>query len=264
MSDLFDRVCTVTIGGREFNSPPFSIEFSQTAKIGGLMACVLKLYNPNDDTIKMFEAKRIGGVTQYPKVLIDAGYKKKRGTCTVGEVIDFKVNYGPPDRIIEAKISDASTKWINGWIGQTYNNMSASLVLTSLFASVGLGTSSIQLGQEKLYSKITIGKFSDAVRQICRDTKSEFSFKNGLIRIYPITPSLKKATVLSPRTGLIGRPEKIPNGYKVKSLFLYDIEVGDYVFVQSRDLNSPFKVTSYKKDFSSFGNAVCEFEVQKI
>ena len=122
MNELFDRVCSVIIGGKEFNSPPFSIEFNQTAKIGTLMACSLKLYNPNNDTIRMFEAKKAGQVKIYPKILIDAGYKEKHGTCTIGEVSDFKVSYGPPDRILEAKIGDISSKWINGIINQTYNN----------------------------------------------------------------------------------------------------------------------------------------------
>jgi hypothetical protein len=264
VSKLFDRICTVTIDEKAFKSPPFSIEFTQTAKIGTLMSNVLKLYNPSNDTIKLFESKKIGGKTIYPKILIEAGYKELNGTCTIGEVTDFKVSFGPPDRIIEAKIGDISGKWINGYVNQTYNNMSAKFVLTAMFASVGVLASSIELGQSKSYPSITIRKFSDAVRQICRDTKSEFTFKNGLIRISPITPRLKKAKLLSPTTGLIGKPEKIPSGYKIKTLFIYDIEVGDYVMVESQDLKNSFKITSYKKTFSSFGNAECEFEVIKL
>jgi len=264
MNELYDRVCSVIIGGKEFNSPPFSIEFTQTAKIGTLMACSLKLYNPNNDTIKMFEAKKVGQAKIYPKILIDAGYKEKHGTCTIGEVSDFKVSYGPPDRILEAKIGDISSKWINGIINQTYNNMTADLILRSVLGSVGVGFNNIELGEKKTYKTLTIRKFSDGIRQICKDTKSEFTFKNGLIRITPITPRLKKATLISPRTGLIGRPEKIATGYKIKTLFLYDIEIGDYIVLQSEDINSNFKVTQYSKKFSSFGAAGCEFEVKPL
>ena len=264
MSKLFDRVCTINISGKEFKSPPFSIEFTQTAKIGTLMANVLKLYNPSNDTIKLFESKKVAGRTVYPKVLIEAGYKEQNGTCTIGEVTDFKVQYGPPDRIIEAKIGDISSAWINGYVNQTNNNMSAQFILRSIFLVTGVQASAIELGQNKTYPTITIRKLSDAIRQICRDTKSEFTFKNGLIRISPIIPRLKKAKLLSPTTGLVGKPEKLPQGYKINTLFIYDIEVGDYVLIQSDELNAPFKVTSYKKTFSSFGNAGCEFEVIKI
>jgi hypothetical protein len=227
------------------------------------MSNSLRLFNPNEETVKLFEPKRVGGRKIFPQVIIEAGYKEKKGTCCIGQANQYSISFGV-DRVLEVKIGDISRQWINGYVNQTYKNMPASSILVLMLTSVGVGFQGIELGKPKLYRSITIRKFSDGLKQICRDTDSEFSFKNGVIRIYPKTPRLKRATLLTNKTGLLQRPEKTDRGFKLKTLFFYDIEIGDYVRVESEKVNTNFKVVEYKKNFSTFGEANCEFDVVAI
>lgn len=265
MSQLFNRICDLTLASKKFSYPPFSIEFEQTFSAGSISATIAKLYNPNSDTIKMAEPKKSGKTFTFPTCIINAGYKEDSGTCVYGEVIAFTVSKSGTERILELKISDASQKYACSQIMKTFENMKASQILSKILTDVGIDYKSQELGSDITYPKITLTTLKSALDRISRDTQSDYFFKNGVFEIKPKTYNKKKEVyLLSPQTGLIGSVEKNKTGIKFKTLFLYKIQPLEIVKIETRDYNGYFKITKGKKVFSTFSEGVSEFEAVAI
>ena len=262
MKSLFDRVCTVTVGAKQFASPPFAIEFEQSFSLGALSSGVVRLFNPAPDTIKIAEGVPFGNTKKFPSVTVDAGYSNFHGTTMVGDVFDFSVKQQGPDRVLEMKISDQTYKWSTALINQTFAKQRASTIIQILLAKVGI-TGAVTLAKEKFYESFTAVFFAQAIQQIVRDCGSIYYFRDGTFYIAPSTPNTETATLLTASTGLLGKPEKTQRGLKVRTLFLYNIGNGSWVQIKSADVNETGKVINGKKRFSSFGESVCEFEVVK-
>ncbi|PJZ49217.1 phage protein [Leptospira saintgironsiae] len=261
MSKLFNRVAKVNIGGREFSYPPFSIEFTQEQKIGNLQSATLKLYNPAPETVRVFEAKKKGGGKIFPKVTVSAGYKEDSGTVVLGEAINYSVSQSGLDRVLEVQISDSTTKWSTAIVNKSYKKSSASSIIKDACKTVGIDPGEIELGEDKTYESMTIRGFNESIRKIALDTKSEFYFRNGLLTLQPKTSKKKKVTLLNSSSGLLDKPEKTAKGYKIKTLFLYALSVGMIVKIESKEVNITAKIVKGVKNFSTFGDAGCEFEV---
>lgn len=260
MSDLYKRIASVKIGNRVFTFPPFSVEFDQTIKIGVPTTTTLKLYNPAPDTIKACEATGAGLAKKYPQVTIDAGYEEEHGTCVIGSVYKYEVKKQGADRVLECNISDQTMNWQNAIINKTWKKTSGSVILKDMLASLGI-TASVSLGTDKTYVTFTATTFRSAVQKIITDTKSEYIFKNGT---FEATPKTKKNTtnvyLLTPETGLLDVPKKTTTGWQFKTLFFYKLNGGDYVKLKTSTIDAILKIVSGKKSFSTFGDAVGEWE----
>jgi len=259
MAFLYNRTGSANIGNRLFTFPPFDFEFDQTLKIGKVSSTNLKLYNPSPDTIKVCEKKGRGASTQYPIAIIEAGYEQESGTCVIGEVFDYKVNRKNVDNILEIKISDQTLKWQSSLINKTYRKMTASNILTTILTQVGI-TANIVLGIDKFYNTFTATTLKSSLKKIVSDTNSEFFFKNGTLKVQPKTFASKRVLLLTPQTGLLETPQKTQRGYKFKTLFFFQMNVGDYVKLTTNSIDAVLKITSGKKKFSTFGKAACEWE----
>ena len=261
MSQLFNRVCELTLGTKKFSSPPFSIEFEQTFALSAISATVIKLYNPNKDTIKMAEPKKTGKTYTYANCIMSAGYTDESGTCITGEVVSFAVTQSGTDRILELKVTDKTQKWATAQIMQTFENIRASQLIKKVLTDLNIDYRSQELGEDITYKKITVTTLTQLMNRIVKDTKSIYYFKNGVFEIRPISDSKKNSIyLLTPRTGLVGSVNKIPTGIKFKTLFLYKIQPLDVVKIESRDQSGYFKITKGKKIFSTFGEGESEFE----
>jgi hypothetical protein len=264
MAKLYNRIAQLNINGRQFDYPPFSIAFDQTVAIGVPSSTSVRLYNPAPDTIKAAEAIKQGSSYEYPRIVIEAGYVENYGTCVLGEISDYKVKTSGPDKILEMKISDKTKDWANAIINKTWVNTRASVIIGSMLEQVGIELSSIGLGTDKLYNKLTVSYLREGLNKIVKDTNSEYNFINGIIEINPKVPSLKKVIKLSYKNGLIGKPEKTQGGIKFKTLFLYQLNSGSFVNISITDINNNFKIKKGKKKFSTFGKAECEFEAIEV
>lgn len=260
MALLYNRVASANIGNRLFTFPPFDIEFDQTLKINKVTSTNLKLYNPAPDTIKACEKKGRGAGTTYPIAIVEAGYEEESGTCVIGEIFDYKVNRKGVDNILELKISDKTLQWQNAIINTTYRKMAAINILNGILAQVGIVGNIQSLGVNKFYETFTATTFKSAITKIVKDTNSEFFFKNGTITIQPKTFASKRVLLLTPQTGLVETPQKTQRGYKFKTLFFFQLNVGDYVKLQTNSIDAILKITNGKKKFSTFGKAGCEWE----
>jgi len=262
---LYERFAQINVGGRLFESPPFSLEFTQTLKIGRLTQTKAKLYNPAPDTIKLAEPKKIGRRRQFTEVIIDAGYIDDWGTAALGLIHDYKVVKRGPDTILEMSIGDATNKWNNNLINKTWKNTYANIIVNEMLSSAGI-VGEVQLGESKLYRTFTARLFRTAIQKIVKDTDSQWYFKNGIFKIEPKdAPRERQVLFISPDSGLLDKIEKNKKGFKFKTLFFYKLNAGD--ILQIEDKNTPVstvKIYKGKKVFSSFGRAHCIFEAREI
>jgi hypothetical protein len=265
MSQLYKRVATINIGGREFKCPPFDIEFEQKVVIGALTMTECRLYNPNNDTIKAAEGKKTGNYTDGPQVTIDAGYEDDHGTCVLGKSATYEVKRSKADTILSMKIYDETSRWANAVIATTYKNQSASSIIKAIASKVGIKTDAVSVGTDKTYTTFTAMYFRDALQKLCNDTGSELFFQNGVLTVQSKTAKgTARAVLLNTGTGLIGVPEKSQNGIKFQTLFLYKLMGGSIVKIESKNYNSAFKIITGKKTFSTFGKSECEFEAVPV
>jgi len=264
MNALFNAVADLNINGREFSGPPFSIEFEQTLENNKPASAIVRLYNPALDTIKAAEATKQGRSFVYPVMTIDAGYEENRGTCIVGEITDYKVKLSGADKILEMKVADKTTKWSNAIINKTWSNTTASTILRSMLSEVGINAGTIELGNDFIYKRLTVSYLKQGIKKVIRDTDSIYFFNNGVFTVEPSTPGQKKAVLLTYKTGLIEKPEKIQKGLKFKTLFMCQLVTGSVVHIQTEGIDKTFKIRKGKKKFSTFGNNECEFEGVEI
>lgn len=262
---LFYKKASVNIAGTVFTYPPFSIEFSQTLKVGKITTSKVKLYNPSPATIKLAESTKQGKTRIYSDITVDAGYIKDFGTAVLGEIMDYSVIKKGPDIVLEMSISDKTSKWANAQIGQTWKNTRASTIIFDMMDAVGI-TSEVNLGEDKNYTKFTAKTFSVALKNIIKDTNSQFNFKNGVLKIEPRT-AVKDRTVLfiSPESGLLGKIEKITKGFKFKTLFFYKLQIGDIIKIKDKNTPSAIvKIIEGKKNFATFRETSCTFKAVEI
>lgn len=262
---LFYKKASVNIAGTVFTYPPFSIEFSQTLKVGKIATSKVKLYNPSPATIKLAESTKQGKTRLYSDITVEAGYIKDYGTAVLGEIMDYSVQKKGADTVLEMSVSDKTSKWANAQIGKTWRNTMASTIIFEMLEEVGI-TSEINLGEDKTYPEFTATKFRVALKNIVKDTASQFNFKNGVLKIEP-EAAVKDRTVLfvSPESGLLGKIEKNAKGFKFRTLFFYKLQIGDIIKIKDKNTPSAIvKIIEGKKNFATFRETSCTFKAVEI
>lgn len=262
MSKLFNKVCTLTIGDRQYTCPPFDVEFDQ--KIGGSPVTEVKLYNPNEDTITAVSKISSSGIG--PLTIINAGYKELRGDCANGYITSFNVKKEQIDKVLTFHIMDAANK-IEKIINKTYISQNAESVLKDLLSLAGVSYEKIQLGLNNVnYKTFTAKAFGDALKVILADTESKDYYNNGIMTIQPKSYTTKPnwGYVLSKTSGLINVPERSivlgMSGIRFQTLFLYNLYQGSIFKMDSKNVQGTYQVIVGKKKFSSFQKTICDFE----
>lgn len=263
---IWDRYATLNIEGRFFAAPPFSIEFEQTLEIGKPTQTKAKFYNPAPGTIKKVEPKITGKIKTYTEAIIEAGYSGNYGTAVIGQIHDYEVEQDGCDVILNMTIGDITEEFNNRLICKPWKNVKASTILKDIMSSHTTIKSKINLGTDINYRTFVTRNFKEALKKITADTKSQFYFSNGILIIEPKTAVNKKEVMyISPESGLIGRIAKNKDGYKFKTLFFYQIQLGDIVMIKdSKTEKTAVKIAKGKKSFSSFGDADCEWEAVAV
>ena len=277
MPQLFNRVAEVTITppdgvvGKLFSCPPFAMEFDQKIAVGSQTTTTLKLINPNMDTINASTPKLINGITKGAEVVISAGYEGSYGTCCVGEAYVQKIQKANTEVTMSLEITDQTSVWSDALVSKSWQNQPASKIIKEMCSLIGLNAGNIVLGVDKTYPSCTCKQpFSQIVKWMCEDTKSEYYFQNGVFYIQPVQPASKKSVqYLSPATGLIGIPEPTTtNGIKsvkFQTLFFYNLNAGDYIQIDSAEFKkATARIMNGTKKFSTYGSSLCDFEAQLI
>ena len=258
---LFDKRVNIVIGNKKFSYPPFSIEFETQEDLDVLRSTTIRLYNPNDDTTSSCKGKKKGKITEYSLIEVEAGYKDNIGKVFKGEIIDYKLKKTSKDRILEIQVADKTALiWATKIINKTYKDMTASEIIKDM---AGSRVGRIQLGNDKMYKRFIARRFHYAVRRIARETDSNYYCTSGFLNMQPKGFVKKNAIRLDYTTGLIGVPEYIKGGYRIKTLFLYELTPGKSVNLFTDKIKNIFRVGKVKKMFSTFKDSYCVAEVYR-
>lgn len=254
---LFMRVCDVTINGRKLSYPPllidFEIEFSDRAPSCGKVTIAY----PSKDTVSACEKQ---GSTA-PQIIINAGHKADNGTVFSGEIVKFIEN--KTTGILNLTIADKTSLWSSAMVNVSWSGMiSARDAATQILSSFGVVSAEMIFDNEHVYTdglSFSGVSLSSAMQKIAKDTQTRFTFKNGQASFLPDSQGGGTAVLLSYETGLL-EATKIPNGLKVKSLFMHKIQGGGLVVVENDTGRTNLKVKKGKHVFSCTGSANCDFE----
>jgi|GEM_PF-5502255 len=258
---LFDKRAKVIIGSKTFSYPPFSIEFETEEDLDVLRSTTIRLYNPNDDTLSSCKGEKKGQITEYPLIEVEAGYKDNMGKVFKGEIIDYKLKKTKVDRILEIQVADKTALiWATKIINKTYQDMKASEIIKDM---AGDRSGYISLGNDKFYKRFVARRFHYAVRRIAKETGSNYYCTNGYLNMKPAGFIENNAIILGFDSGLIDIPEYIKGGYRIKTLFLYELTPGRSIKLQTKNIKSIFRVKNVKKMFSSFKDSYCVAEVYR-
>ena len=266
MSLLFNRIAIVNVDGREFKSPPFSIDFEVEFKENGIGASKLKLYNPAPETVDKCRPSKKEKVL----VSIDAGYVDEYGRVYLGEIFEVKESFKRPDRVLEIGLVDVSSSWVKFSINQQFTNQPASSIIKSISSIAGIELGKVDLVKDPVIPKIYINTFENGVRELSKLTDSNYYVKYGALQFDKEDKQIEKAYVLNYKSGLIGSPELIVKNdkkkkqerYKIRALFNYKIQNRSTLIVETgKDQKEmKLKVLCGKHTFSSFGNSFTEVE----
>ena len=253
---LFKRYCEFNIAGRVLTSPPFTLEFKTEFSVTSSNQTTAVMYNPSDATIEACEKKK----GQNALIIIDAGYVEDYGTCVTGEIIKYEVEKGI-DKILTMTIADKTSLWASAVVNKSWKGeISAEDVIKNILDEYGITPAKIDLGVNKIYSRgisFSGTPLRSAMKRLESDVKANFFFKNGLAYFLKEQSGTSSAFYLSPTTGLLSA-KKTDKGFRIKTLFLYQIGAGSLVEIDGKGL---FKVVAGEHRFASRGTAESEFDV---
>ncbi len=267
MSSLFGRRTELNIAGKLVKSPPMTIEFdlpfSDDAKdnVG-----TITVYNLSDGTIS--------GIEKEGYLVLKSGYVGDMGVIGEYTVKAVEPSFSTTERILEITVGEDEGSWRAALISETWQpGTLSSRIIKDIVASLGLMLGELTLPVDMQYprGKSFFKTAKQCLSELVKDCGAKLSFSRGTIYIKVPGTGTEKGLVLNKASGLIGTPEKITtkrdgktlNGYKVKSLMNYRLEVGSIVRIESRAVTGTFKVDkgAYK---STESEHVVELEVYPL
>lgn len=258
MSKLNMRYGELNLGGRVFMVPPMHIEFVEEFSIYTKSTATIKIFNPSKETVAAAQKKNV-------PIVMSAGYVEDYGTCFTGEIFKQEFKSGSTTELT-LEVSDKTSLWSGAVVNRSWRGpVSAETVIKDLLTQHAL-TGRIELTDNINYPRgiSFAGKsLSLCLKQLAKDTKSELFFRNGTILFMAPKKGYQQGYLLSASSGLLSY-EKITTGYKIKTLFLYQLGAGSLAKLALDDGNIDIKVTKGTKTFSAYGDAGIEFEAVQI
>jgi hypothetical protein len=257
------RVATVQIGEKVFKAPPFSVEFELEQKLESFTKTIVKLYNPNEETINACRIEHVNGQKNIlTKCQVDAGYEDDHGICAKGEVARYDTFKQGPDRILELQISDLG-RWRDKVINKHYKNRMASEILTDVTKGQ---IANIELGKDVLIKNLKVLTPYHAIEALYPKTDSEYAIRNGVLIMHPAKYTKDTAFNLSYDTGLVETPERVDNeefhGWRIQTRFIFGLDIWRFINVNTGEKIISGQVIKVNKRFSTFVDETSEYEIR--
>ena len=240
------RQCEVIAGGKRFNIEELDIEFNvpfdNDEEPDMAMVTILNLSDSSINSIKKDQ-----------NIILNAGYRGDVGTIFKGTLQKAYTRWSGVDKPTELTIGDGAQQWMTAHVNRAYGaGITASAILRDLIGMFGLELGKLNLVNDLVYPKgrIIDSSLKDAIKQIVRETGTEFKISQGRIFIMPHVDGIPTGFLLKSDTGLIGSPEVIEKeengktikGYKVKMLLNHRITINSIIVVESKTANGTFRV----------------------
>lgn len=218
--------------------------------------------NPNDSEIAIYNlapstaaaARETGAV-----VRLFAGYEGAEILVTQSEIVKVRTEYEPPDIITVVELLDGVVALRNTRLSLSFvNGATVRQVIDAIAREMGLAVRpiNINLGVPLRGGYSRAGRAGPALTEVTSRVGATWSVQNGdLLILGPDGIAPREAALISPQTGLVRVPEPMETetdserqakkkraGFRVSTLLRGEIEPGDPVVIESRDVDGRFVV----------------------
>lgn len=205
MSELFGRVCELTVGTLKFSGlrVTFKVSASTASK-------------PNTAEISIYglsETSRAACATQGAEVRLVAGYRDTAALVFSGQVTHGESSRQPGGWVTVIEARDGQPQWTRRMRLGLHKATKHRELLKAIASEMGLQVSAEQLdlvGAGATPGPVALYGFAHAEMDVlCRSLGLEWSIQRGRLQLLPLDgATTETAVVLSPETGLIGTPQR--------------------------------------------------------
>jgi hypothetical protein len=262
MPQLFDRRWTLSAGlpgeaglswGTDVEPAP-QIEFDvELTSKRSLNKAVIKLYNLSDRSVGHLE--RPGTV-----VTLSAGYPDLIAQIFSGSIAERGVvtSWTGSDRITQIEAGEGELELQQTRIGSSFaGKVAARTILEGIATQLNVGLFEPDAIPALEYQSgwTFSGLARSALDAIARDLRVEWSIQAGqLMLIEPGATTGETAYLISPASGMIGKPKRTKQGIEIQSLLLPGLRPSRRVDVESFSIGGFFKPTEVQHQGSYRGD----------
>jgi hypothetical protein len=200
----------------------------------------IKVYNLSADTQSRIQK-------EFTRVTLQAGYKGNYGVVFDGNVKQYSTGTeNGTDTFLSINAADGDKAYnfavVNATLaaGAKQRDQIEQSVKTMKGLGVDIGYEADETNGEALpRGKVMYGMARDYIKGSATSSGCSWSIQDGKIQVIPLTGVLPTtATVLTPKSGLIGTPEQTTDGVKFRCLINPQIVVGGAIQIQQRDIKT--------------------------
>jgi hypothetical protein len=278
-----------------YKCPPFAMELeiqygrNTKNKLESWVA-VVKLTNPSKDLLAFISQKNIGvsvnagyGYIAYKKV--DIGDKTKTFALTpasidnavIGIVQHIEVKRNNADTIVDIYLTDNLKNYLTGYCNISVIGLgSVDHYIKTICDDIKINTSNIDtgdLGRNTKLKSYTVHRIDYALQDLCRRCNCSIHLDQGILVIQPNTPKAKGTVLkLGPTTGLASMVQSIYDKdfaklgnklIKFKTLYFSELKKGVTIDIEETDYAGTYNIIKGTKRFSTYSDAVSEWEAIK-
>jgi hypothetical protein len=188
----------------------------------------IRVYNVSDNTAQRAESK------EFTRVVLQAGYEGSYGIIFDGSIVQVRRGReNPTDTFLDITAADGDMAYnfavVNTTLAAGATQSDIIKVCADAMAPYGVSVGYVaDLPSNPLpRGKVLFGMARKHLAVVARSTQSLWSIQDGKLQIVPET-SYAPGTipVINARTGMVGMPEQVQNGIKVRMLLNPSIKIG--------------------------------------
>lgn len=259
------RETEVLAGGKSFHSDDLDIEFDVP-------------FNNEEEpdiarvTIYNLSESSINAIKKDQNIIINSGYQGDVGTIFKGTLQKAATSWSNVDKVSQFTIGDGVIQWLTKEVSEVYGeDITAKAILEDLTGQFGLELGRLDLVNNITYptGRVIDAMLKDAIKQVVRETGSQFRISGGKIYIMPHDEGIETGFLLNKETGLIGSPEKFEKeedgetktGFRITMLLNHRITINSILQVESNTANGTYRVL--KGRHTSRGDHLTNVEVME-
>ena len=254
MAQQYKRIIRVSITGveRTFTYPELEINFAGNFDNNA---------EPNDYSVNIYNLgqESVSLINRTNAITLSAGYENDVGIISAGVITRVETDTSSVDKLTTIEFQDASSQWLNVNVSRTFTGpITASEVLRQITQNIDLEIGQINLVNNITYQngKTVVGKLSNVIKKIVRETNSSVTIRNGKIDITASSTGFETGFILNNQTGLINI-DKLDDKdsqaeYKLNMLMNHRIRPKSILQIESTKVQGLFFVIEgkYNNDFT--------------
>lgn len=238
---MIGRIFQITVSGQDEALGLSGLRCKFSIKRGDLQTpntCDIRIYNPSPQTVSAIKHRDV--------MAIYAGNPDNSGLIFEGQVAQARRGKeSAVDSYLDITAADGDSAYNFAFMSTSIPAGYGHLFTVETIAAemdkygVAVGHITPEISQAKLpRGKVLYGMAKDKLRQISREDGCAWSIQEGKLQLVSLSGTLPgEAFVISAATGMIGIPEQIQTGIKVRTLLNPMYKIGARVQIDNASIN---------------------------